>query len=78
MVYSPRIGPDGAFIREFSELRDRVKSIETAPAGTIVIREKLITEDPATGVKTIIGQLPDGSIGIQPFVGDITAGACPS
>ena len=72
MVYSPRIGPDGAFIREFSELRDRVKSIETAPAGTIVIREKLITEDPATGVKTIIGQLPDGSIGIQPFVGDIT------
>jgi hypothetical protein len=72
MVYSPRIGPDGAFVREIAEIRDRIKSIETAPAGNIVIREQLITEDPVTGVKTIVGQLPDGSYGVQPFVGDIT------
>lgn len=72
MVYSPRIGPDGAFVREISEIRDRIKSIETAPAGNIVIREQLITEDPVTGVKTIVGQLPDGSYGVQPFIGDVT------
>jgi hypothetical protein len=66
-----RIGPDGGFLREFAEFRNRVKSLETKPSGNIVIRETLIAEDPVTGVKTIIGQLPDGTIGFQPFVGDI-------
>src|SRR4030095_15252347 len=66
-----RIGPDGGFIREFTEFRNRVKSLETKPAGTIVIRESLTTTDPETGVSTTIGQLPDGSYGLQQFIGDI-------
>lgn len=72
MVAHRRIGPDSAFIREFTDVRKRVQHLETKPSGNIVIRETLTTEDPETGVKTIIGQLPDGSIGFQPFVGDIT------
>jgi hypothetical protein len=71
MVAYQRIGPDGAFIREIGEIRESIKSIQTKPAGNIVIREQLTTEDPDTGVKTIVGQLPDGSYGVQPFVGDI-------
>lgn len=50
---------------------DRVKSLETRPAGNIVIRETLTTTDPVTGVSTTIGKLPDGSVGFQPFIGDI-------
>lgn len=50
---------------------DRIKSLETRPAGNIVIRETLTTTDPITGVSTTIGKLPDGSVGFQPFIGDI-------
>lgn len=66
-----RIDPETGFIREFKEIAARVGSLETKPAGSIVIRETLTTEDPETGVKTTIGQLPDGSYGFQPFIGDI-------
>ena len=72
MVYSPRIGPDGAFVREFTEVRRRVQSLESKPTGNIVVRETLTTEDPETGVKTVFGELPDGSFGLEPFVGDTT------
>jgi len=67
-----RINPEDGFLREFTEYRSRVKSLETKPSGNIVIRETLTTTDPATGVKTTIGKLPDGSYGFQPFIGDTT------
>jgi hypothetical protein len=72
MMETRRIGPNGAFVREFADVRRRVQSLETKPAGNQVIRETLTTVDPETGVKTVFGQLPDGSYGIQPFVYDIT------
>lgn len=70
MVAVNRINPEGGFLREFVEFRDRVQSLESKPAGNIAIRETLSTADPLSGVQTILGQLPDGSYGIQPFVGD--------
>ncbi len=66
-----RIGPDGGFLREFTDVRKRVQHLETRPSGNIVIRETLTATDPATGVSTQLGVLPDGSIGFQPFIGDI-------
>ena len=66
-----RVNPEDGFIREFNEYRNRVKSLETKPAGAITIRETLKTTDPNTGVETIIGELPDGSFGFEQFIGDI-------
>lgn len=67
-----RIDPSKGFLDEFRKNSRRLNELETKPSGNIVIRETLSTEDPETGVKTIIGQLPDGSVGFQPFIGDIT------
>jgi len=67
-----RINPEGGVVREIIDLRRRVRSQETRASGNIVVRETLTTEDPETGVQTIIGLLPDGTYGFQPFVGDIT------
>jgi len=72
MVAHRRIGPDGGFIREFTDVRKRVQHLETRPSGNIVIRETMETTDPVTGVKTVFGALPDGTFGIQPFIFDIT------
>ena len=71
MVEVQRIGGDDAFAREFKKQKDRIKALETGPAGKIVSRETIETTDPDTGIRTIIGILPDGSHGIQPFVGDV-------
>lgn len=67
-----RIGPDGSAADWLRNLENRIRSLETSPAGAIVIRQTLTTTDPATGVSTIIGELPDGSFGVQPFIGDTT------
>lgn len=71
MVAYRRITPNEAFIQSILDIQDRVGSLETRPAGNITIREQLSTTDPVTGVSTILGQLPDGTYGFQPFVGDI-------
>lgn len=73
-----RIGPDGGFIKKITQIEESIKSLRTSPAGNIVIRETLQTEDPNTGVKTIIGQLPDGSTGLKEWVGDIVPPDKPS
>lgn len=67
-----RIGPHAGFIKHVADIEERVKSLETRPAGQIVIRDSIVTTDPVTGADTVFGQLPDGSVGIQPFIGDIT------
>ena len=66
-----RIGPDGAIAREIIDTRKRVESLESRPAGDIYF-QSATTRDPNTGVEIVIGQLPDGSYGIDPFVGDVT------
>lgn len=78
MVAYRRITPNEAFIQSLVEIQDRVGSLETRPAGNIVVREQLTTTDPATGVSTVLGQLPDGSVGLQQWVGDITPPDQPS
>lgn len=72
MVAVNRINPDGAFIKKIIDLEQRLYSQETKPAGNIYISETLTTTDPETGADTIFGQLPDGSYGVQPFIGDVT------
>jgi hypothetical protein len=69
-----RIGPDGGFVKKFNKLEESIKSVQTAPAGNIVIRDTLTTTDPVTGVKTILS--PSG--GLQQWVGDIEPPAKPS
>lgn len=66
-----RIGPDGAIAREIIDTRKRVESLESRPAGDIYF-QSATTRDPLTGVEIVIGQLADGSYGIDPFVGDTT------
>lgn len=78
MVYVRRISPEDGVERIFKGLTGRVQSLETNAAGSIVIRETLVTADPETGVETIIGQLPDGSYGLQEFVNDTTPPGQPS
>lgn len=68
-----RIGPDGGFIKKISTIEDSIKSLQTAPLGSIVVRETIETTDPVTGVKTIFGQS-----GLQEWVGDIEPPAKPS
>lgn len=71
MVAHRRIDPDGGLLREIIDVRRRVQHVETRPSGVIATREMFIVTDPETGVQTIMGKLPDGSTGFQPFVGDI-------
>lgn len=66
------ISPQNAFFNTIADLAQRVKSLETRPAGEIVIRESILTTDPTTGVDTLFGQLPDGTVGVQPWINDIT------
>lgn len=73
-----RIGPDGSAADWLRNLENRVRSLETSPAGAIVIRQTLTTTDPVTGVSTIIGTLPDGSNGLAQFVNDVTPPEKPS
>jgi hypothetical protein len=65
-----RLDPESGFVDALREMQRTTKQQATRPAGTIFIQEKLHTIDPATGVETIFGQLPDGSVGFQPFIGD--------
>jgi hypothetical protein len=67
-----RIDPRTGLKKKLNEFDERLRNVETRPSGSSVVRDGnwLKTYDPITGVETIIGQLPDGSYGIQPFVGD--------
>ena len=68
-----RIDPKTGLKKKFRELDDRLKNVETRPTGSFVIRDdnSIVATDP-DGIETVIGKLPDGSYGIQPFVGDTT------
>lgn len=73
-----RLDPNKGFADLFKRLERKVDDNATGPSGNIVIRETLQTTDPATGTSTIIGKLPDGSVGLQEWVGDTTPPDKPS
>lgn len=73
-----RVNAAEGFGRSLLDMNQRIKSIESAPAGTIGIRESIIATDPDTGVSTILGILPDGTTGFQPFIDDIVPPPIPS
>ena len=73
-----RIDPANGLVNKIAELERRIRQQETRAAGPIVIRDTLTTTDPSTGVSTIIGQLPDGTVGLQQWVNDVTPPNTPS
>lgn len=74
-----RLDPSAAgFAAVIKDIKQRVEAQETRASGNIVIRETLWTADPNTGVSAVFGQLPDGSNGFQPFVGDTTPPPVPT
>jgi hypothetical protein len=78
MVAHRRLDPQKGFVDLFKHLERKVDDNATKPSGNIVIRETLKTTDPTTGVETIIGVGPDGSIGFHEWVGDTTPPDKPS
>jgi len=74
-----RLDPSaGGLANILKNIEGRVAQQETRASGDVVIRQTLTTTDPVTGVSTVFGQLPDGSVGIQPFVGDTTPPPVPT
>lgn len=67
-----RIDPKTGLKKKFNELEERIRNQEGKPTGNIVVHDdqQIIAYDPTTEVETILGKLPDGSTGFQPFVGD--------
>jgi hypothetical protein len=61
-----RLTSDTALIDYLKKLDTKIDGIATKGSGDIVIT------DPDTGVETILGTLPDGSTGLEQFVGDTT------
>lgn len=72
-MYNRRINPQKQLVNQILEITDRIDSIENQPSGIIVSRESISAKDPNTGVSTVIGQLPDGSYGLAPYLYDIVA-----
>ncbi|QFG12850.1 minor tail protein [Arthrobacter phage Mimi] len=72
MQRPPSITSNESLLNYLKSLENRVNKVETKGTGTIGF------VDEATGVETIIGALPDGTVGIQEFVNDITPPEQPS
>lgn len=70
-MFHRRVNPKTQFINQVVEITDRIDALETQPSGNIVIRETLSATNPTNGVVSIIGQLPDGDFGIDPFLYDL-------
>lgn len=67
-----RLMSESALIDRLKSLEQRVQSVETQGTGTISFT------DEATGVVTIIGELPDGRTGLGEWIGDTEPPAKPS
>lgn len=66
MAQYNRLMSDTWIIDELKKLNRKIDANATKGTGTIIVA------DPETGVETIIGTLPDGSTGLEQFVGDTT------
>lgn len=66
MAIYNRLTSETALIDRLKSLESRVQTVETQGTGTISF------VDETDGVQTIIGTLPDGSTGLEQFVGDTT------
>jgi hypothetical protein len=67
-----RLMSESALVDRLRALENRVQSVETQGTGTISFT------DEATGVVTIIGELPDGRTGLGEWIGDTEPPAKPS
>jgi hypothetical protein len=67
-----RLMSETALIDRLKALENRVQNVETQGTGTISFT------DEATGVVTIIGELPDGRTGLGEWIGDTEPPAKPS
>lgn len=73
-----RIGPERGFVDAIRRIQTSVTQSQTKTNGNTFVRESLYTVDPDTGVATILGRLPDGSVGLKQHVNDITPPNKPS
>lgn len=73
-----RLKPDEGSARLLGALNGRIKHLETRPSGVIYVSDKIVAEDPETGVEIIIGRQPDGSWGTDEWVNDVTPPGTPS
>ena len=61
-----RLNSPSALAEALRDLKKRVAKVENKPMGTISF------VDEVTGEETIVGTLPDGSTGVEQFIGDTT------
>lgn len=71
MQYNRLISSE-AIVKKFKDLENKIKGLETKGTGTIS------WVDPNDGVETIIGELPDGTVGLAEFVNDVVPPGKPS
>ena len=68
-------------VKHIKGLEKRLSVMENRPTGTIVVDKQIITTDPSTGVKTVIGNLAsegEERHGIMQWVGDVEPPPVPS
>lgn len=68
-------------VKHIKGLEKRLSVMENRPTGTIVVDKQIITTDPSTGVKTVIGNLAsegEDRHGIMQWVGDVEPPPVPS
>ena len=73
-----RLRPSEGAAKAIVDVVTRVKHLETRPSGTIYVDETIISVDPETGREMHFGILPDGSVGFDPYVNDVTPPGKPS
>lgn len=68
-------------VQHIKSIEKRLSVVENRPTGTIVVDQQIITTDPSTGVKTVIGDLSsEGEVrhGIKEWIGDTEPPPVPS
>lgn len=67
-----RLTSDTSLIDYLKSLERKIDGVATKGSGDIIVT------DPNTGVETLLGTLPDGSVGLDQFVNDVTPPGAPS
>lgn len=67
-----RLTSDTALLDLLKNIQRDIKKQQTQGSGTIIVTDEV------TGVETILGELPDGTVGFKPFVNDTTPPPVPT
>lgn len=67
-----RLTSETSLIDYLKSLERKIDGVATKGSGDIILT------DPNTGVETLLGTLPDGSVGLDQFVNDVTPPGAPS